>query len=525
MQENELKGPIAYAIAQSSQYNTTDQASKLEYLNGVGQEYIAKGNEPFYDIGFLETHIAQLRSEQRGMNFSFTWLPENPHGAFLDVNTQRESVVMPKPITIEDIEELIRSEPDIRTIVIAVYSNGYSCFRDVANHLRTEHPNITLVAGAVGTEFEETKNLAKYQIRGNQLDDMRRLLGEPVRARWKIPVVPSHTSVTYDGIEKMKTIGLITTSYGCPYDCDFCPSVAQYKGRYITPYTAEEIVASIHKAHELVAPDSDVMSISLADPQGLGDVRVWKEVFRICRDMGFSVELATTTSSKILRQYTIDELVGGDLSVSCVNIGVESMLNPYSKNRGVDLKEEIKRYTQGGIKIAVTFIIGHDWHTADNVWEDVQMVRGLDASGFIVSNMMMEPGTPLFQRMKSEGRLLDVPPEFYATYGFQAFTHPYFQSGFNDMTPVLSQIEEMLTQGTAVFSRDINIFLNRKNPGLNQSQGRLIKELQAAEDEMRANRNSYTDIESAITKRRAKIFYDLVVRNIDFFHPYINWNV
>src|SRR3989344_983605 len=144
MTERLLSGPVAYATTQYREYNTTDQASKLEHLDTVGRANIEQGHAPFYDAQFLEHHIAKLREEQRGSNFSFKWMPENPHGNFLKQNTHRDGYVMPEPATIESIEKLIQDEPDLRNIVFAVYSNGYSSFRDIATYLHKEHPQIEI---------------------------------------------------------------------------------------------------------------------------------------------------------------------------------------------------------------------------------------------------------------------------------------------------------------------------------------------------------------------------------------------
>ncbi len=506
--ERALQGPIAYGVAQSFDYNTTNRVRQLEYLAGVAGEYVERGNPPFYDAGFLEDHIAQLRSQQDGENFSFAWAPENPPGNFLNINTQREGLVIPGPVSVESVEAMLQQEPDIKNLALSVYLNGYSVFRDVSTHLRRHHPDIKIVAGAVGATLPESATLADHLLQGNQIDDMRRLLGEE-RAPLKITVVPSRTQTTFNGRIKNSTIGVMMTSYGCFYICDFCPATAQFQGKFSAPHSPDEIIAAIGRAHEIVGKDKEIISLSLGDPQGLGDIPVWKEVFKRCRDLGYTVELATTTSSKILKQYSPAELTEGDLCVTCVNIGIESMLNPYPKNDGVDLKEEIAEYQAAGVKIAGTFIIGHDWHDRDNVRREIDQLQVLNPSGYIVSNMMMEPGTAVSVKMQQEGRLLNVPPEFLTAYGFQAFTHPHFQSGFNDMVPVLAGIEARLNQGTAMFGRDIEIFLKRNNPRLKPMQKELTEKLKTAESD----------------EAKALIFYDLVFRNIDLFHPYLTWNV
>ncbi|MDZ7587426.1 MAG: hypothetical protein U0946_06750, partial [Patescibacteria group bacterium] len=312
-------------------------------MHQVGQEYIKQGNPEFYDPGFLEAHIAEQKRQQQETNFSFSWAPENPHGNFLKLNTQREGMVIPGPVSVENVEALLQQEPDIKNMVLGIYLNGYSQFRQVSQHLRQYHPDVKIIAGAVGTLLPETATLADYLIGGNQINDMRTLLGEP-STPLKITVVPAKTSTTFNGRVKDSSYGIMASAYGCFYVCDFCPATAQFHGKFNHPHSADEIVAAIHQSHKLIGNADQPISLSLGDPQGMGDIPVWKEVFKRCKDMGFLVELATTTSSKILKQYSPEELTGGDLCVTCVNIGVESMLNPYAKNDGVDLAAEIAEY-------------------------------------------------------------------------------------------------------------------------------------------------------------------------------------
>ena len=77
------------------------------------------------------------------------------------------------------------------------------------------------------------------------------------------------------------------------------------------------------------------------------------------------------------------------------------------------------------------------------------------------------------------------------------------------MVPVLADVETRLNQGTAMFGRDLEIFLNRNNPRLKPLQRELRQKLKTVKND----------------EEKARIFYDLAFRNIDLFHPYLTWNV
>lgn len=129
-------------------------------------------------------------------------------------------------------------------------------------------------------------------------------------------------------------------------------------------------------------------------------------------------------------------------------------------------------------------------------------------------------------RMKSEGRLLDVPPEFEAAYGYQSFKHPNFESGFNSMVPILSQIEARLNQGTDTFTGDMQFYLQRVNAKIAEAQHRLRTQMAKIEKTVMADNSLPTDSKKAEVKRRqGQLYYDTIFRNIDLFHPYLTWNV
>lgn len=199
---------------------------------------------------------------------------------------------------------------------------------------------------------------------------------------------------------------------------------------------------------------------------------------------------------------------------------MESLLNGYSKNSGVDLKALNTHLQSAGINVVSTFIVGLDWHTKENVREEVRLLKDLGSSGYIVANLEMQPGTPLYALYKRNGRLLDVPPELLNFYGYQAYTHPAFRSGFNDMLPLLREIEEELCDGDQVFGSNLDIYLNRRN----EAEARQRLELSGHIETYRKSldrRLSDADVAAAVGKFTAELYFKHVFRQVDLFHPFI----
>lgn len=503
---------ILFTIAQDNSYNTTSTATKLEGLHG-------KGFEKHYDAKFLEEYIAKARQKGKDDAFSFSWYPYNAPGQWMSENISIPNKVIAEPITLERTREELDSGR-FGYFVIATYLSGYSTFREIARYVRDKHPEVKVIAASVGGLVSESSQLADFTLKGDQVHDLRRIVGQPETDPLKVVTVRSDTETRFKGIAKKGSYALLVSSLGCMYGCDFCPATAQFGTEYMAPFSAQEIKQAIINAHNTIAPDSSVFTVSVAEPQGLGNIKLWKEVFRLCRDLPFQCDLVSTTSSKVIQKYSLDELTTGALRLSTVNIGVESLLQGYRKNQGVDLKALNSRLQEAGINVVSTFIIGLDWQTKENIREEVRLLKDLGSSGYIVANLEMQPGTPLYTAFKRNGRLLDVPPELLSFYGYQAYTHPHFVSGFNDMLPLLGDIEDELSESTQTLSTNLNVFLKRKSGG--EARERLIINKMLESFTSSIDPKAYKDdVSVVVDKFAAELYFHLAFRQMDLFHPFI----
>ena len=502
---------ILFTIAQDNSYNTVDWTTRLEGLR-------RKGLGRYYDEAFLDGFFDRV--SQKGNNpLSFNWYPHNVPGVWMAQNIDRPGTVITEPITAETAEQELATGR-YGYLVIATYLSGYSTFKEIVSMARARYPDLKIIAASVGALLPELSQLADYVVKGSQVHDLRDIIGQPRNDPLKVVTVQSDTETTVDGITKRASYALLLSSLGCMYGCDFCPSTAQFGKEYTAPFSGQEIKEAIIDARNKIAPETEVFTVSVAEPQGLGNIRLWREVFKLCRDLPFECELVSTTSSAVLNKYSVEELTAGSLRLSTVNIGVESLIRGYDKNKGVDIKTLIAKLQEGGINVVATAILGLDWHTKENIGEEIRLLRELEASGYIVANLKMQPGTPLYYRYKREGRLLDVPPELLSFYGYQAFVHPQFAPGFNDMLPLLYDAGRELSEGKNPFAGNLEIFLNRRNPAdaaKRQTILRMTNEIRNWLDP-----RQYPDgTPPAVEKFAAELYFHLAFRQIDLFHPFI----
>ena len=79
-----------------------------------------------------------------------------------------------------------------------------------------------------------------------------------------------------------------------------------------------------------------------------------------------------------------------------------------------------------GINTLASLILGHDFHTVENVWEDLEYLLSLNPS--LTQFLILTPAcsTPLFERLKREGRLLDVPHKHWDGFHL-VYDHPHIE--------------------------------------------------------------------------------------------------
>jgi hypothetical protein len=115
------------------------------------------------------------------------------------------------------------------------------------------------------------------------------------------------------------------------------------------------------------------------------------------------------------------------MNVKRVWIGVESRLHSYEKNRNVDMASLVGSLQNYGITVLASMILAEDFHTKDNVWEDIDYALSLNPDFIQFALLAPLPQTRLYLDLKEQGRILDQIP--YQDYHGQTciyFRHPAF---------------------------------------------------------------------------------------------------
>ncbi len=220
--------------------------------------------------------------------------------------------------------------------------------------------------------------------------------------------------------KKYAPIGLVQYGRGCKHSCDFC-SIHAFYGSHLRQRPIAEVVAEIKRVGR--------KHIFFVDDNIFIDVPRAQELFRAL--IPLRIRWSCQISIDVARDKDLVRLMQRSGCITAV-IGFES-LDPHNliqMKKGWNLRAggyetAISIMQDAGIMIYGTFVFGYDHDTIESFDTAVDFAI---RHHFYLANfnpLTPTPGTPLYQRLQQEGRLIHdrwwVAPQF--RYG-QAMFHP-----------------------------------------------------------------------------------------------------
>ena len=320
--------------------------------------------------------------------------------------------------------ELVAEQYDIVGISSIIPNVGK--VRDMCRTVRrlSTHSKIVIGGHVAAIPGVEQMVDADFIVKGEGIAWMRRYLGEDETAPIRHPAIMSAFQLRVMGMRmpdsSSRTAAAIIPSVGCPMGCNFCTTSAFFggKGKFVNFYESGD---------ELF----DVMMQS-AKAMGTRSFFMMDENFLLNRPRAMQLlarmkqenkpwALYVFSSANAIRKYTMQELV--ELGVSWMWMGLESPRSGYAKLNGADTLSLTRELRRHGIKTLGSTIVGMEHHTPENIRQEVEhaIAHQTDFHQFMLYTPV--PGTPLFQQMMDEGRLLDVDlADIHGQYKFN-FQH------------------------------------------------------------------------------------------------------
>jgi radical SAM superfamily enzyme YgiQ (UPF0313 family) len=303
--------------------------------------------------------------------------------------------------------ELTTNHYDIVGISAIIVNVGK--VREMCRMVRELSPDSVIVVGGHVAAIPGVENMidADHIVKGEGISWMRRYLGEDEHAPIRHPLIVSGLETRIMGMRlpnrKGGTAATIIPSVGCPTGCNFCTTSAFFggKGKFVNFYeTGDELFEVMcHIEAEL-----KVHSFFVMDENFLLHRTRAMRLLELMKQAGKSWELSVFASANAIRKYTMLELV--ELGVSWVWMGLESPKAGYSKLQGNDVRQLTRELREHGIRVQGSTIVGLEHHTPDNIVEEIEsaIAHQTDFHQFMLYTPV--PGTPLYQEMAEQGRLL-----------------------------------------------------------------------------------------------------------------------
>jgi len=201
---------------------------------------------------------------------------------------------------------------------------------------------------------------------------------------------------------------LVQTSRGCPHRCEFCAASVLIADRY-----KQKPVAKVLAELDAIGAIWPHPFIEFADDNAMVNADYWIELLSAIGERKFKwfaeTDLSVSEHPELLdlmRQTGCAQvLIGLESPVAAGLDGLETRAN-WKYNHLADYRDAIDRIQARGITVNGCFVIGLDGHGPDIFDEVSQFVRETGLFEVQITIQTPFPGTPLYDRLADEDRLL-----------------------------------------------------------------------------------------------------------------------
>jgi radical SAM superfamily enzyme YgiQ (UPF0313 family) len=217
-----------------------------------------------------------------------------------------------------------------------------------------------------------------------------------------------------DVLRKAYGQGIVQCTRGCPFTCEFCDIIVMY-GRKMRFKPVEQVIQEIAAWQARGAG-----KVFFADDNFIGNRAYAKELLRAVgrwnarqrAPLGFY----TQASIDMVRD---EELLGllRDANFFAVFLGIETPRKVSlaearkTQNAKLDLVEAVHTIQSYNLFVSAGMIVGFDHDDAGIFQEQYEFLQEAQIPIVLINALEAVPRTPLYNRLKQEGRLLNGDPE------------------------------------------------------------------------------------------------------------------
>lgn len=206
-------------------------------------------------------------------------------------------------------------------------------------------------------------------------------------------------------------VGVVQTSRGCPYSCEFC-DVIQYLGRKQRHKSNAQVLAEVQQLYDL-----GYSVIYLVDDNFSAYRKRAKSLLTVLRDWNGTqgrnyVRFLTQVSIDIARDEELLQLCA-DAGMLSLFMGIESVnkesmreVNKH-QNVSVDLAAQIDKIVRRGLLVEAGLMLGFDHDGLDIFERQHAFAASLPVANFRISLLTAPLATPLYARIQKAGRIVN----------------------------------------------------------------------------------------------------------------------
>ncbi|MGA2858232.1 MAG: cobalamin-dependent protein [Candidatus Sulfotelmatobacter sp.] len=406
MQNHEAQVYASNPNAQSGGFEKHPKGSQARVLlSSVFGPYAQDDEFGSRSINPMELYHNQVTRAQG--SFSLRMFHRSWGIMMIQANISAPCTVLDFPTRDDFARELKANQYDV--VGISSIIVNVAKVREMCRIIRQISPHSVIVVGGHVAAIPGIENMidADHIVRGEGVSWMRRYLGEDENAPIRHPAIVSGMQTRIMGIRlpdrKGTTAATIIPSVGCPMGCNFCTTSAFFggKGKFVNFFeTGDELFDVMNRMER----ELKVRSFFVMDENFLLHRERALRLLERMKEARKSWTMSVFASANAIRKYTMQELV--ELGVSWLWMGLESPQASYSKLGGADTRQLTRELREHGIRVQGSTIIGLEHHTPDNIMAEIEHAVSHDTDFHQFMLYTPVPGTPLYQQMAEEGRLL-----------------------------------------------------------------------------------------------------------------------
>lgn len=286
---------------------------------------------------------------------------------------------------------------------------------------RVSPATVTVIGGGGSLGIPELMDpFSDHVCKGDGVTWMRAFLGQDPLAPFRFPITRLH-------YENHGLLGLplkdhnypVALGLGCPNQCEFCSTSAQFGGRY-TPFfeSGKDLFAFMQAVDRKVARTGeklDYISFMVYDENMLLNFPFVEELRELNRKQALERPqylMFGFADATVLSRYSPDDLL--ELGLETIWVGIESpSTTRLDKVSDVDVRRLIEDLASSGIKVIGSLIAGLEDHTEDTIRQDMAFALTLRTTGIQYMPVNPIPGTASWIRLKEKGMIPHRDPNFF----------------------------------------------------------------------------------------------------------------